>query len=229
LRITGQVDNFNGSFEVILENFELVKSFKEQYYFGLKLHKNYQSISKTNIFDLHKVTESTSSNLTTTDGKARNLYSHKKNFANRLLAFFQNFQFTNETSEDGFVEVKLEILFKNPEFTKMLEDYCIENNIQDVQKFFRECCVLLEKHSLGTIVDNNYLEIKIDNVRVKNEILAVLGTNRYNATNYINIYDYICKQFENFYCTDYVKFIMNEMLDAGVIYQSGPNEYNIVL
>jgi hypothetical protein len=108
----------------------------------------------------------------------------------------------------------------------MLEDYCGENNVSDYNKFLKECFVLLEKQSLGAIVDNKFIEIKSDNIKVKNEILSLLKTNRHSGCTYLIIFDHVCKQFENFYCTDYVKFILQEMITAGSIYQIGPNEYN---
>jgi hypothetical protein len=210
----------------VIENFEIVKSFKEQYNFNLKLQKNYKSISKTNIFDLHKITDN---QIINTEKKNKNLFyiNAKKNFANRLLAFFQSFSFKTEKYKDGFIEVELEVLWKTNEFTNMLNDFCLENNLEDSNKFLRECFTLLEKQSLGQLVDNSYIEIKSDNIKVKNEIFNILKSSK-QGTTYLNIYDHICKHFENFYCTDYVKFILQEMITAGTIFQLGPNEYNIV-
>jgi hypothetical protein len=224
IRVIGQVDHFNDSFEIVIENFEIVKSFKEQFIFNQKLQMNYKSISKSNLFDLHKITE-----CPPTDNKNKNTAVLKKNFANRILAFFQNFRFIEERLKDGFIEVDIEIVFKNPEFMKMLEEYCKENNIQDLNKFFKECFIVLEKQSLGSIVDNKYIEIKSDNVKMKNEILRILRVNKFTGTSYINIFDHICKEFESFYCSDYVKFILKEMIDAGMIYDLGQNDYSILI
>jgi hypothetical protein len=141
------------------------------------------------------------------------------------LAFFRNFKFNDEIASDNYIKISVLALLENPGFMSMLDEVCMENNITDNQKFLRDCFVVLEEQSLGRMEDD-YVEVKTDVENIKREILRCFQVNQ--GVNYMTINDHI-KQYNGFYCSDYVRFVLNELISENVIYQLGANSYQLNL
>jgi hypothetical protein len=217
------VDYFLNSFEIVLEQLEIVKNFTTELLFHQTLQKNQSAINDSNIFNLLNLENNIYREL-----NDKKKYAHqKKDFANRLLAFFQKYSINNEKVKDGFIELNIFELFKIRQFNLMMEEFCNENRIDEREKFFKECFCLLEENSLGRLINNELMEIKVDDRRIKDEIMAMLR-NSSNGKTYIEIFDEISIVFNNFFMNDYVKFILSQLTDDGTL-MAEQNKYYILI
>jgi hypothetical protein len=211
------------SFEIVLEQLEVIKNFTTELLFHQTLQKNQSAINDSNIFNLLNLENNIYREL-----NDKKKYAHqKKDFANRLLAFFQKYSINNEKVKDGFIELNIIELFKIRQFNLMMEEFCNENRIEEKEKFFKECFNLLEEHSLGRLLNNQLMEIKVDDSRIKEEIMALLR-NCSNGKTYIEIFDEISLVFNNFFMNDYVKFILSQLTDEGTL-MAEQNKYYILI
>ncbi len=211
---------------MIIENIQLIKNFSTEVLFHCNLQKNQSSINETNISSLLNLEENKYEDKNEKDTKKKYSYL-KKDFANRLLAFFQKYSINNETMNEGFIQVKIRDLFNIRHFSLLMEEFCKENRIDDKEKFFKDTFSLLEEHALGRILNNDYMEIKVDDMKIKSEILNLLKTS-HTGISYIEIFDSISKIFDNFFMTDYLKFVIGQLLERGLIMQITPNTYQII-
>ncbi len=148
----------------------------------------------------------------------KNKYAHqKKDFANRLLAFFQRYSIHSEKVNDGFLELDTQVLFKVKEFTFMLDEFCSENKIEDKEKFFRECFSLLDEHSFGRL-DNisGRLELKMCDRRIREEVMNMARRSK-SGVSYAEIFEEVSITFKNFFMSDYVKFILGLLVEEGLL------------
>ena len=147
---------------MIIENIQLIKTFSTELLFHSNLQKNQSSINETNISSLLNLEENKYEDKNERD--TRKKYSYlKKDFANRLLAYFQKYSLNNnEIMNEGFIQVKIRDLFNISHFNLLMEEFCKENRIDDREKFFKDTFSLLEEHALGRILNNDYMEIKVD-------------------------------------------------------------------
>lgn len=215
----GQIDNFLNSFEVIIEYVEIVKNFNTELLFHQTLQRNQTAINESDIFNLLNLENNIYREL-----NDKKKYAHqKKDFANRIVAFFQRYSIENEVVKDGFIELNLNKLFNIRNFNQMMDEFCTENKIDDKERFFRECFTLLEEHSLGKIINQETVEIKIDDSRIKEEILNLIKSSP-NGKTYIEIFDELSTIFNNFFMNDYIKFILGQLVDACEV-MSESNKY----
>lgn len=194
--------------------------------FHTTLQKNQSAIKDSNIFSLLDVDQFKYNEVGEWDNKKKYSY-FKKNFASRLLAFFQKYRFTNETIKEGFIEISITELFNTHQFTLMMDEFCRENKIEEKNKFFKDCFSLLEEHTFGRILNNDFVEIRIDDNKIKNEIMCLLRGSE-KGTTFIEIFDYISKLYDNFFMSDYVKFVISQLLDEGCVQQLNQNIYQII-
>jgi len=156
----------------------------------------------------------------------KNKYAlQKKDFANRMLAFFQRYSINKETVHDGFLELDIKELFKLNKFNLMLEEFCSENKIKDQEKFFRECFSLLREHSMGSLDENGIMEIRVDNTRIREDILKLIRSSKTGIT-YIELFDEISSIYQNFFMNDYIKFILGQLVDE-ILIMADQNKYFI--
>lgn len=189
----------------------------------MTLQKNQAAINETNIFNLLNL-----ENNIYRDLNDKRKYAHqKKDFANRLLAFFQKYTIDKEKMKDGFIEIDIKELYKIRQFNLMMEEFCSENNIEERDKFFKDCFCLLEEHSLGRLINNETMEIKVDDSRIKEEIMNLLRST-YNGKTYIEIFDEVSIIFNNFFMNDYVKFILSQLVDEGFV-MAEQNKYQLLI
>jgi hypothetical protein len=186
------------------------------------LQKNHERIDKTNIFNLNTLITNTDKNET----KVKVYNTCTKNFSNRILAFFRNFKLEEEIESDNYIQIKMEHLIANSGFMNMLDEVCVDNNILERERFLRDCFVLLEEQSLGRM-DEDFVEVKTDVYKIKKEILSCFRVNQ--SVNYMTISDHISKQYNGFYCSDYVRFVLNELISENVVFQLGANTYQLSL
>lgn len=157
----------------------------------------------------------------------QNYYNFKKNFSNRILVFFQKYSFSNETVKEGFIEIDIEELFSISKFSMMIEEFCKDNKIDDSDKFFKECFSLLEQHGLGRILNGKSVEIKIDDLIIRNEILQMLKQKQTGVT-YIEIFEHISKEHNNFFMNDYVRYVIGQLMESGQIQLLSQNTYQLL-
>lgn len=217
------MDFFLNSFEIVIEQLEIIKNFSSELLFHQTLQKNQAAINESNIFKLLDL----ENNVYKEHNDKKKYLHQKKDFANRLLAFFQKYSFTNETIKEGFLELQLIELYKIKQFNMMMDEFCNENRIEEKEKFFKDCFNLLEEHSLGRLVDNGLMEIKVDDSRFKEQIIHLLKCNT-NGKTYIEIFDEISIIFNNFFMNDYVKFIMSQLVEDGTV-MAEQNKYYIII
>jgi hypothetical protein len=221
--VLGQVDYFLNNFEIVIEQIEILKDFTWEVLFHETLQKNQKAINESNIFQLLNL-----DNNIYRESNDKKKYAHqKKDFANRLLAFFQRYSIHTEKIKDGFIELNIKELFKIKTFSLMMEEFCDENNIEEKEKFFKECFNLLEEHSLGRLISSETMEIKVDDTKIKEDIMSMLRSSP-NGKTYIEIFDEISLRFNNFFMNDYVKFILSQLVDDGTL-MAEQNKYYLLI
>lgn len=217
------MDYFLNNFEIVIEQIEIIKDFNRELLFHETLQINQHAHNNTNIFNLLNL-----DNNIYKESNDKKKYAHqKKDFANRLLAFFQRYSINNEKIKEGFIELNIQELFKTRTFSLMMEEFCDENNIEEKEKFFKECFNLLEEHSLGRLISDQILEIKVDDSKIKEDIISMLR-NSSNGKTYIEIFDEISSRFNNFFMNDYVKFILSQLVDDGTL-MAEQNKYYLLI
>lgn len=201
-------------------------NFNTELLFHTTLQKNQKAIKELNIHSLLNIENRSFNEFTETD-KGKKMIFLKRIFANILLAFFQKYSLNNERFSDGIVEISINSLFSNPQFILMIDGFCKENLIDDKRKFFKECIEKLDQHALGKVVNEDTIEIKVEDIRFKNEILELLRSSEKGVT-FIEIFENISNAFDNFYTNDFVKFYLQNLLDKGYILQIAQNTYQII-
>lgn len=193
----------------------------------MALQKNQEAIKKSNIKNLIDFDHSMlNENPNCSNAKNKYLYS-RKSFACRLLAFFQKYRFNNETIKEGYIEVSIEELFKTQQFSFMIDEFCKENKIDEKEKFFKDCFSLLEEHTFGRILNEELIEVRIDDAKIKNEIINLLKSND-KGVPFMDIFEFISNIYDNFFMSDYVKFVISQLLEEGHIQQLNQNIYQII-
>lgn len=200
---------------------------------------------------------------------------NKKEFSNKLLAFFQNLYEVSGT-DNKYGKFSLNEVYNDAAFKKLLEAHCISNGIKpfnnkennkesiiknenncknndednnkdiimentietnnnnnnDVIKnspkkekeyeyFLIQCFKFLERHCLGSYIEeengNTQLEIKIDYNDVIKEILNLFENDSHEISAK-HIYDRLKIIYDYFYTFEYVKFILDLMVDKFLLY-----------
>ena len=144
-----------------------------------------------------------------------------------FLAFLKKFRFDHEEKrEENFVILKIDTIMINSEFSFMLNDFIQANNIPDGKKFLLECFTLIEEFTLGRLIDENTIEIKLDD-KISQEILNLLMNNQ-NGMNYLDIVQNLTKLYDNFFMGNYIKFIIEDLIQQLKIHQIDNNVYQIL-
>jgi len=247
VRILGMIDNYKETFEINLEYFEIIKYWKQE----LLFHKSLQTNQKTskdsklqnilealNDFDYNTNKNYSNSKLSanctnaklnnTSNKNIKSLYVKKKDFANRILAFFKKYKLSDEINpEKDYIILKISSLISNQHFSIMMNDFCRDNDISDPNKFLIESLTIIEENSMGRLIDDEQsVEIKLDD-EVKNEILRMLN-NKPDGMNYIDISDRISLTFNNFFMNDFIKYIIEDLIQNGKIQLIYQNFYQIM-
>ena len=195
LRILGTVDNFKDTFEINLESFEIIKVWKQEIIFHKSLQMNQKTLKNSKIsevIDSINNFDNQNNNLIETNNNKSNFHL-RKNFANKVLAFFKKYKFSDEINQEkNYIILKINSLLTNPHFSTMINDFCRDNNITDQNKFLIESLTIIEENSMGKLIDDDQsIEIKLDD-EINDEILRMLRSNA-NGLSYIDIFDKISK------------------------------------
>ncbi len=256
IRILGVIDNFKDIFEINLEYFEIISSWKQELLFHKSLQTNQKLLKDSklinileslNDFDYTNNTNNNNSNLPYKDYsnnkvdnnsqndnysmKSKNIksiYVKKKDFANRIIAFFKKYKFSDEMNpEKNYIMLKISSLISNQQFSTMMNDFCRDNGISDPNKFLIESLTIIEENSMGKLIDDmQIVEIKLDD-EVNNEILRMLSSNP-EGMSYMDISDRISSLFNNFFMNDFIKYIIEELIQNGKIQAIDQNFYQIM-
>lgn len=244
VRILGMIDNYKETFEINLEYFEIIKSWKHELLFHKSLQINQKTLKDSklknvlealNDYDYNNNSlntankNNTNSKLINSSNKnTKSLYVKKKDFANRILAFFRKYKLSDEiTAEKDYIILKISSLISNQHFSTMMNDFCRDNDISDPNKFLIESLTIIEENSMGKLIDaEQSVEIKLDD-EVNNEILRILR-NKPEGMNYMDISDRISLMFNNFFMNDFIKYIIEELIQSGKIQAIHQNFYQIM-
>ena len=222
LRILGQNDYFFNKFEINIERYQILTKYINEYLFHTTLLNNQKSIEKTKFeidFD-----EEQKQNLTNQKEKINQ--SQLKDFANGLLAFFQNF--TIEGTEDdkmGYTVIPIKNILSSYQIVQMIKDNFGQLNTEEQINALKNVFELFNQYMVGKILYENdsqdfinaKVEIKIDTTVIKKEIYNfILKKTEEDASvgaNFQEIYKYICQIYSNFYNNDYLKFLLGQMIE----------------
>lgn len=259
VRTLGLIDNYKDNFEINLEYFEIIKTWKQELLFHKSLQTNQKvlkdsklknvletlnDLDHSNNDNYNNNNNSTNKNISNnklnsnkTNSKLDNisknknnksLYVKKKDFANRILAFFRKYKLSDEINpEKNYIILKIGSLIYNQHFSTMMNDFCRDNNISDPNKFLIESLTIIEENSMGKLIDDEQsVEIKIDD-EINNEILRLLK-NSPEGMNLIDIFDRLSLLFNNFFMNDFIKYIIEELIQSGKIQAICQNFYQIM-
>lgn len=245
LRILGCVNQYNNMLDVVIENLDEIKTFRKELVFHKSLQANQRNMKNSKIQDLLQVINNydnineglddlnrdylLNSQKVTNFTEKQKIYSHnRKNFANQILAFFHKYSLDDEIGEEhGYIIIPFDSLFNSGEFNQLKNEFCIDNKIQDHQKFLMESLSLLEENSMGTIDSKNKrIEIKVDD-EVNQKILKMLQE-KPNGLSYSEIFDRLSKIYDNFFMDDFVKFLLEGLCNNQKIQQISNNFYQIL-
>ena len=222
LRILGQNDYFFNKFEINIERYQILTKYINEYLFHTTLLNNQKSIEKTK-FEID-FEEEQKQNLTNQKEKINQ--SQLKDFANGLLAFFQNF--TIEGTEDdkmGYTVIPIKNILSSYQIVQMIKDNFGQLNTEEQINALKNVFELFNQYMVGKILYENEkqnfidakVEIKIDTTVIKKEIYNfILKKTEEDASvgaNFQEIYKYICQIYSNFYNNDYLKFLLGQMIE----------------
>jgi hypothetical protein len=220
LRILGQNDFFFKKFEINIERYQIITKYYNEYLFHTTLLNNQKSIQTIN-FDFNLKKEQNLLNQ-----KEKISQNKLKDFANSLLAFFQNF--TIEGTEDdkyGYTVIPVKNILSSYQIVQMIKDNFGQLNTEEQINALKNVFELFNQYMVGKILYENEtqnfidakVEIKIDTTVIKKEIYNfILKKTEEDASvgaNFQEIYKYICQIYSNFYNNDYLKFLLGQMIE----------------
>lgn len=236
-----------------MEYVEVIRNWKHELIFHKSLKINQNTLKNSKLLDvlgalnedeIKNDLNNLSSNYTFSNDKIayKNIYNNsnskyennkifyfkKKHFANRILAFFKKYKFSDEIyPENNYIIIKLQSLISNPHFSTMMNDFCRNNNIYDQNKFLIESLTIIEENSMGKLIDNEQsVELKVDD-EINNEIMKMLRMNP-EGLNYADICDRVSSLHNNFFMNDFIKYIIEELIERGKIQSINQNFYQIM-
>lgn len=250
IRILGQVDYFANKFEVNVERFQILKTFLPELLFHTTLQNNLKAIKDANIYANLKVEltsginkdnsviESNLNNTSTINDKNLRL-SVLKEFANRLLAFFQKFKLSCATDDDlGYTRISVKDLFNNDKIKEMMKDFLGDNEQEQMKDLQAVIVNMFEQNMFGTIIykdkeEKNFedadIEIKNDTKKILNEILEFITKKSEDdpskGATFTEIAQYVNSIYRNFFTNDSIKYLLKQMIDDSLIYNLTPTSY----
>lgn len=228
--VYGYVDNYHG-FEILVDNFKFISIAKEELNFHTCLKRSQEEIFNFKPFPM--VIDDVA-----TEEQSEGFYEkNKKEFANMLLAFFQNMLEVNDDSSNVFIKHSFDALFSDEGFNNLINKFCNGNGIKDNQKeqFLIDCLTLLEKQCLGSylIIDGlNFMEININLRKIINQITSLFEnkSEKDKILYFIDIYNNIHFNNDCFYNAQYIKFILNIMINKNILlFDSSNNSYSKIV
>ena len=220
LRILGQNDFFFKKFEINIERYQIITKYYNEYLFHTTLLNNQKSIQTIN-FDFNLKKEQNLLNQ-----KEKISQNKLKDFANSLLAFFQNF--TIEGTEDdkyGYTVIPVKNILSSYQIVQMINDNFGELNQEEQINTLKNVFELFNQYSVGKILDENNItnfidakvEIKIDTTIIKKEIYNFISKKTEEdssvGASFQDIHKFISQIFSNFYNPDYLKFLLAQMVE----------------
>ena len=222
LRILGQNDFFFNKFEINIERYQIITKYFNEFLFHTTLLNNQKSIEKIKFeFDFEEEQKQNLSNQ-----KEKINQSQLKDFANGLLAFFQNF--TIEGTQDdkmGYTVIPIKNILSSYQIVQMIKDNFGQLNSEEQINTLKNVFELFNQYMVGKILYENEkqnfidakVEIKIDTTVIKKEIynfiLKKTEEDSSVGANFQEIYKYICQIYSNFYNNDYLKFLLGQMIE----------------
>ena len=222
LRILGQNDFFFNKFEINIERYQIITKYFNEFLFHTTLLNNQKSIEKIKFeFDFEEEQKQNLSNQ-----KEKINQSQLKDFANGLLAFFQNF--TIEGTQDdkmGYTVIPIKNILSSYQIVQMIKDNFGQLNTEEQINALKNVFELFNQYMVGKILYENEkqnfidakVEIKIDTTVIKKEIynfiLKKTEEDSSVGANFQEIYKYICQIYSNFYNNDYLKFLLGQMIE----------------
>lgn len=254
LRVLGQVDFFGKKFEISVERYQIIKSFLPEYLFHLTLKNNLAAIEKADVTTNVKkeITQSIApmplekenvfiARRSTNSCQIAKDRDHNilKDFANRLLAFFQNYKIDCAIEDDeGYIRVKVKELRAIQKVNEIINDFKThysykEKCFQDVFiKFFEPNFfgkVFYSKDSLN--FDDAEVEIKIDQTKIQNDIKDFIKKKTEEDSTkgaFISeIQTHLNSIYNGFFTNDYIKFMLKNLSESGAICTLNPNSFII--
>ena len=222
LRILGQNDYFFNKFEINIERYQIITRYINEFLFHTTLLNNQKSIEKIK-FEID-FEEEQKQNLSNQKEKINQ--SQLKDFANGLLAFFQNF--TIEGTQDdkmGYTVIPIKNILSSYQIVQMIKDNFGQLNTEEQINALKNVFELFNQYMVGKILYENEtqnfidakVEIKIDTTVIKKEIynfiLKKTEEDSSVGANFQEIYKYICQIYSNFYNNDYLKFLLGQMIE----------------
>ena len=146
----------------------------------------------------------------------------------KLKLIFQNYKIEGTTDDKfGFTKISVKKLIQNLQINQILNDYYRNKSKEDYLKILKNVFEsILNQNMLGKIIyknDNKVnfeesdVEIKIDISKLKKEIVNFIDkkTNEDSSigASFQEICKYINQIYNNFYTNDYLKFIINQLIE----------------
>ena len=246
LRILGQVDFYANKFEINVERFQIVRSFIPESLFHITLYNNKKELEDSKIYHNLKVELGTSAKeLSSTDNQNSlsnvNRQNSLKEFANKFLAFFQNYKISTATEDElGFTRISVKALFSNSTIKDMMKDFLGSNEKEQMKDLQEVIVTMFEQNMFGKIIykdkeENNFaeadIEIKNDRKKITSEILEFIRKkceeDPSKGAAFSEITKYLNSIYRNFFTSNSVRFLLIPLIDQVFIYNLTEYSYAI--
>jgi hypothetical protein len=254
IRILGQVDYFASIFEINVDRYQIISSFNHEMYFHLSLQSNMKAINcvdlntnfkneiknkhntimnnskGNNITDIHN--DKTQINQNNNNNNRR--YNTLKEFANKLLAFFQTEKVEVAINEMGYSKISVKNCFEETKIKGIIDEYFPYDNKEQQLKCLQDVMYLFfEQNMFGKIIyhdiyneneinesGNSFeeadIEIKTDTKKLKCEIHDfITSKEKEEPTKGASLQDILAHiniSYKNFFTIESIKVILAQMI-----------------
>lgn len=85
----------------------------------------------------------------------------------------------------------------------------------------------MEENSMGRLVDNSHIEVKIDSSKIKNDIIKFIRS-KPNGCSFTDLCDQIGNDYNYFFVGNYIKYLITKMIENCQIYEIKSNVYQVI-
>ena len=246
IRILGQVDYFASIFEINVDRYQIISSFNHEIYFHLSLQSNMKAINCVEINTAFKKEIKNKHSTIINAAKGNNIidihndkalinqnnnrrYNTLKEFANKLLAFFQTEKVEVAINEMGYSKISVKNCFEDTKIKGIIDEYFPYYNKEQQLKCLQDVMNLFfEQNMFGKIIYNDNsqeneinenvnsfeeadIEIKTDTKKLKSEIYDfITSKEKEEPTKGASLQDilaYINTLYKNFFTIESIKVI----------------------
>ena len=164
-----------------------------------------------------------------------------KEFANKFLAFFQNYKISTATEDElGFTRISVKALFSNSTIKDMMKDFLGSNEKEQMKDLQEVIVTMFEQNMFGKIIykdkeENNFaeadIEIKNDRKKITSEILEFIRKkceeDPSKGAAFSEITKYLNSIYRNFFTSNSVRFLLTPLIEQVFIYNLTEYSYAI--